>query len=646
MKKLITIAIAVAMAVTAVPAVSNADTVEDLQAQIADLLAQVNTLQAQLSEAEGTTSTSAPAACSGVSFTRNLSLDSEGDDVKCLQALLNQDENTILAQSGVGSPGNETSYFGNLTKAAVVEFQNVYSSEVLEPIGLNSGTGFVGTQTRAKLNTMLTAAEDEPAVPEDEDEDEDEDTEDVDDSITTPGAEGSITAKYATSPIAGEDVYANSTGDTIAGIEVKALNSDVVVKRVDIKFTSRPWLYVSKLSIADGTTIEKTMDVTSANTIETTVGSDYTVRVSGLNILVPQDTTKTLNVKIDAILPVGVPNATVNYQVIADAIRGTDGAGLTQEAPASLLDSRSFDIKTSDEAQLEVSESTDNPTVARNVKVSETATTEDVLLLEANIKSKYNSSVIREITATTTAPEDSVLKLYDGSTLLDSVTQTADEAAQSTNFSDFGVSIAKDATKTLTIKADIPKEKTGKSASAVLPADADIFAEDATAYTTIDVGGSDVEGSVANFYYKVPKLTLSSASLTPVDPGDSSNTQLADFKIKVDVAADGGDIYVADHASSGLSAITNVNGASATITDSSLDSNASEKTNAWLVTNGATRWFEISGRVENEVANAYYFRVLLDEFNWGTTEEGANENTQDYGLDLLRTPEALLEARN
>ncbi len=138
------------------PGAAQALTAAELQVQINALLAQLSTLQSQLTTLQGGTAT--PGACSGITFSSNLSQGMSGSDVKCLQAILNQSADTQVAASGVGSAGNETLYFGALTKAAVVKFQEKYASEVLTPIGLTAGTGFVGAKTIAKLNSLLVSA--------------------------------------------------------------------------------------------------------------------------------------------------------------------------------------------------------------------------------------------------------------------------------------------------------------------------------------------------------------------------------------------------------------------------------------------------------------------------------------------------------
>src|SRR3989338_7507529 len=156
-KIILTATIAVVAVGVVVPGGSaSAVTADELQAQITALLAQLQSLQSQLAQVGGTPS-AGTGACAGISFTRNLAVGSSGTDVKCLQSILNQSADTQVAASGVGSAGSETVYFGNLTKAAVVKFQNKYAAEILAPVGLSAGTGFVGASTRAKLNTMVGA---------------------------------------------------------------------------------------------------------------------------------------------------------------------------------------------------------------------------------------------------------------------------------------------------------------------------------------------------------------------------------------------------------------------------------------------------------------------------------------------------------
>jgi len=89
-------------------------------------------------------------------FTKNLSQGMTDADVLNLQKVLNYTFMTQIADSGSGSPGNESTYFGLTTKNAVISFQNIFADEILAPAGLTSGNGYVGVGTRAELNLLCS----------------------------------------------------------------------------------------------------------------------------------------------------------------------------------------------------------------------------------------------------------------------------------------------------------------------------------------------------------------------------------------------------------------------------------------------------------------------------------------------------------
>ena len=85
---------------------------------------------------------------------------SVGDDVRQLQMFLNGDPRTQLAVSGVGSPGNESRYYGRVTQTAVRKYQELPENRgsILESIGLSAGTGAFYTSTRNHMNSNCRSA--------------------------------------------------------------------------------------------------------------------------------------------------------------------------------------------------------------------------------------------------------------------------------------------------------------------------------------------------------------------------------------------------------------------------------------------------------------------------------------------------------
>lgn len=80
-------------------------------------------------------------------FTRQLTVGSVGADVLALQKILNA-EGFVIAESGPGSVGNESTYFGVKTKVALIKYQNFYRSE----LGITTGTGYFGPATMKFMN--------------------------------------------------------------------------------------------------------------------------------------------------------------------------------------------------------------------------------------------------------------------------------------------------------------------------------------------------------------------------------------------------------------------------------------------------------------------------------------------------------------
>ncbi len=269
-KKIVAMIIGLSMVAMMAPGLAQALTVDELQVQINALLAQLATLQAQL-----TALTGAPAVtgCTVTSFDRNLKLGMTGDDVKCLQIILNSDAATQVAATGAGSPGNETTYFGALTKAAVIKFQEKYAADVLTPLGLTAGTGFVGTKTIAKLNSILTAGV--VVTPP---------TEEV-----TPVAEGLTAALNAATPAA-TVVPANATAAAnnvpFTKVDFTAGGSEVTITGIKVTRTGLSQdAAISSIKLFDGT-----LQVGTSQSL----GSDHKANFTNISIKVSANTTKTI----------------------------------------------------------------------------------------------------------------------------------------------------------------------------------------------------------------------------------------------------------------------------------------------------------------------------------------------------------------
>ncbi len=86
----------------------------------------------------------------GFVFNKNLEMGSVGEDVKQLQKYLNS-EDFIVAASGAGSVGNETTRFGAATQSALIRFQKANK--------IFPASGYFGPLTRKFINEKINATQ-------------------------------------------------------------------------------------------------------------------------------------------------------------------------------------------------------------------------------------------------------------------------------------------------------------------------------------------------------------------------------------------------------------------------------------------------------------------------------------------------------
>ena len=118
------------------PPVTSSMSNADLQALINSLTARLNILLAQARTQSPTIT---------FVFTRDLQLRDTGNDVQMLQQFLNT-KGFLVSQTGPGSPGNETTYFGVKTWQALVNFQ--------KNVSIKPASGYFGPITRAYMNAL------------------------------------------------------------------------------------------------------------------------------------------------------------------------------------------------------------------------------------------------------------------------------------------------------------------------------------------------------------------------------------------------------------------------------------------------------------------------------------------------------------
>jgi len=667
-KKLIASVLAFAMAVAIMPGVGQAATAEELAAQIAALQAQLAALQAQLGQTTGGTGTSV-AACSGITFTRNLTLGSTGADVQCLQALLNQDADTMVAATGVGSAGNETQYFGGLTKTAVIKFQNKYAAEVLAPIGLTTGTGFVGSMTRAKLNAMLTTGV-TPTTPTGETGVTPTTPTTTTTGLTQTGAEGAITVSINPSPADGVKLYEGDAKKDIYALKIKATGSDVDVQRVTLRFNSLPYSYFTTVYLYDGDT-ELVSSPLNSSTVSKVSSTDYEITLAGFTnrAIITKDATKVITVKVDVLAGISSSLLTSGVATIlvgtpsSTSVRAVDQAGLNQYGGVAYTAGTSTTYRTftvnqsqSANATLTVSANASTPK-ARNLIGDSSQLITGATLLTFDVKATKDDLLVDNIsnvlfaaggyvpTTSSTYTQTGVAKasgstdyivpttaylVDDTGTVIGTATPSGNSGTTiaAASFSDLNYTIPKDTTKTFSIKIDdtLSTYSSPTSADDGLKYQAAVYAGQITGTKS---NGASITGtaSVANGYDAIvyaegPVFTLAriSTSSSQAAVTSASSTITATFDIQV--AANTGDVWIPDdHAFTIDYGVSGTDTAAITDITYVQPSGTVDGTQGYKVAQGNTATFAVTGTTAG-VGATYDLRIMA--IKWGHTDIAYN----------------------
>ncbi|MFW5853660.1 MAG: peptidoglycan-binding domain-containing protein [Patescibacteria group bacterium] len=656
MKKLLTVlagsAIAVAMVVGA-PTSAGAQTVEELQAQIQELMAQIQDLTAA-DDAPSTGVSELPATLQA-----NLAPDDTGAAVKALQEWLNANGYTV-ASSGPGSAGNESEYYGSLTQDAVGDLQ--------DDLGVDYGEyrGYWGPSTRAAVEATMVESEPEPGLPEGctdttgfspvTGEPCDTEVEDLPEGCTDATGFSPVTGE----PCDGSDPEDDDEGDVaregsmdvsrnsspsnvelkkgqtkdVMGFEVDVRDSDITLNRIDVRFDARPWLYFDKIAIMDGdTVVAEIADFGSSDFTEITSGSEYRLRFSNVDYVVPKDSKKDLTVRISALSFTDREDAEIEILTDDYAVRGTDTVGLSHESGWS---GRKFDFTASSVGQITPTLSSDTPQ-KRNVEVDSDYETEGVELLVFKLKADNQDVEINELKfdiASTTGSANDIadmltrVELYEGSNLIG----TADTIAATTTFTDLEYEISKDETKTLRLVADVSELGDNLAADdgvqASLAADSVAIVGEDTNYEDVTVGGSTVTSEEVTFV----DLAVSVSDMSAVASAITDNPALAQVTFQFTLSSNGGDVYISKTAATAISDSSSAS--SSAIDEITSSSKAGDTGSDFFVADGTSRTFTVQANMDNTGGTAGNKNLSIDEITWGETA-GANDKTIDFGIDDL-----------
>lgn len=473
-------------------------------------------------------------------FSSNLTVGSTGSEVVALQNwLINNGYGIPSIQSGAATPG----YFGAQTKSAVAAYQKA--------VGLPA-FGYFGPMTRAKIAGGTTTTGGTTAVacpagytctaipgtttgttP----------VVGTQTGITTPGIEGSMTV--TSGPVSGSTAYEGDTMVPILAFKAEAKTSDIAIQRIKLDLGTNTKIYnkiYSKVYVTDGTATLASIDLNSSTVVKN--GSRYEITIPGINYVVPKNTVKTLVIKADVRSTIDTGDlASYTVSLAASGVRGVDGAGIDQYAPTLVTDvSKGITISgsLSESAQLTLATDSSSPLTQTFVasQGSDNNELDKLTLLVFTLKADKDDVKVTDLVATITSTGPataSTTYLFDGSTLVDSVSNSGTTATFTEDFV-----VPKGTTKTYSLKVDVRGATSAATTFTASVTNANVTAENTIGDTVTNKSGSATSANILA-RKSGPEITLAGTTIsksTVTNSDVSTTTGSVTFNLRIKALGD------------------------------------------------------------------------------------------------------------
>lgn len=641
--KVVGVAMVLSFAVAGAAAPAQAVTVQELQAQIDALLAQLASLSG------GTSTSTSTSTC--FNYTRDLTVGSTGADVVELQKML-------VAKGALTIPtGVSMGYFGTLTKSALATYQ--------ASAGITPSVGYFGSISRGHAAANCsTSPSDDP------DDSGDSSSKDL------KGTFGEISDVNNLSQYSSEEVGDGQNDVTVLGMEVEAGDDgDIELTSIKVEFdpagnasgdSDKLRDYVDSVDIYLGGEMVGSADVKdfSENT------NIFTKSVALKNAIVRAGKTEKVLIKVNAISNFDSGDIdSDSWEIDLNSIRFVDGSdavvtdSTTGDLPSQDVAIDFVSFSTASNTDLKFSTASDSPK-AGIVIVDDISNTTDVVLLKGKIKVTGSSDVVLDelpVTLTTVGGSQvssvtgSIKLKIDGKEYTESVFTTA-ALTGSEVFDNLNLTLDAGETYDFEILADINDIDTGTldegdtilaSITASNREVADVENEDGDQLTSSEKTGT-ATGEAQEFRTNGISLELISTSNSVAD-GGSANDDLGTVKITFKVTAIGDTAYVSSLADALLTGVTTgkttvhadragvatVAGVSVSIknvTDTTLNA-----AGLFEIEEGQSETFELTTTIALPTAgDAGLFNVDLGGVSWTTTStDETPDNAYTSNLDAF-----------